>query len=1001
VCFILLCIAFTTEQFALDLMPDHSFPRAARTSVLWIVSALLFLSCGPVRAQNFGHQAWMSENGLPQNSVHQVLQTRNGFLWVATEGGIGRFDGNDFRIYSSRSDAAAFASDDICCLAEDASGTLWAAASSQLLRFDGTRFRYLGDSNRLNAGEIMALLPDTDGTLLVLTNTGLERVAGDQITKVTTDPYAVPSAMTKAPGGGIWLVSRNQLLSYAKGQIHLEHSLPLSPLETVLSMQVQADGTLWLRTSLKVLRLQGKTEHTWLLEKHLPGTRTESLWIGPEGLVWIGTNRGLVTISSNDKVSAGIEAIGVNSVLSVTGDREGDIWVGTEAAGLHVLRPQQFYTKPEVSDQVITSVVQAGDGTMWMGTREDGLRRYWSGKIDIPKISGKLASQIILALAPGLDGDLWVGTPDGLNHIHADEVNTWGSANGLPDDFVRSLLREDDGSIWVGTRRGLAHWKNDRVVETYTSANGLGSELIGALLRVSPNGHAASSGEGLWIATLRGLSRLRDGKITTYTKSDGLAGNVITSLAQDGAGVIWIGARDGGLTRYANGKFKAFHQTELPQEVESLVLDTAGYLWLASKRGVARAKLSNLSACLDTTPCSLPVSHYGYSNGLPSEEVSALGHPAVWRTAEGKLWFATRKGVAIVDPIHLHETSGRFPVAIERFVVDDVEQPIPGENLRISPGHASFNLEYAGLSYSAPSHISYRYRLEGLDRHWNYAGTRRTAYYTNLPPGEYRFRVEAVNTAGEWGANAAELRFRVLPPFYRQAWFYILCLALAGAAIYLAYRLRLRQLNSQFQAVLAERNRIAREIHDTLAQGFVGISIHLELVAQSLTAEDVPAAEQQIKTTQKLVREGLADARQSIWELRTIAAQDSLPTRIAKAVEAAVERGSIAKLEVSGTYRALSPEIEGEILRIAQEAIANAVRHAEAKTLLVGLRYDPDQLKMTVIDDGKGFNILDAPPAGRHFGLQGMRERAAHIGAKLNVQSASGEGTQISMSVKI
>jgi signal transduction histidine kinase/ligand-binding sensor domain-containing protein len=985
-------------------MPNQNFIRSAEVFTHWIVLAFLLFLCGDAMAQSsksFGHQSWLSEDGLPQNSVHQVLQTKDGFLWIVTEGGIARFDGFDFRIFSKGTDSA-FASDDICCLTEDASGTLWTGASDRLLRFDGNRFRPFAAMDDLHSGNITELLPERDGSLLVLTSHGLTRIADGQVASVTTTPYTTPSVAISGPDGKIWLTSGHELLIYDQGRMHLERSLPLSAFETVLSMQIQTSRTLWLRTDRRILKITDKTEQIWKPGKDLPGTRTESLWVDPNGLAWVGTNRGLVTITSTNKVSSSIEAIGVNSVLSVIGDREGNIWVGTETDGLHILRPQQFHIKPALADQVMTAVVQAKDGTIWMGTREDGLRRYRSGEIDIPKESSKLASQIILALAPGLHGDLWVGTPDGLNHVEDTKVSVWSSANGLPDDFVRSLLEDDDGSIWVGTRRGLAHWEDNRVIETYTSVDGLQSELIGALLRTTLDPDTPNrSQRDLWIATLQGLSRLRDGKITTYTKTDGLTGDVITSLAQDRTGAIWIGARDGGLTRYADGVFRAFRQAALPREVESIVTDGLGYLWLASRRGVDRVDLSSLTGCNLSAACSPSVSQYGYSNGLPSEEVSAIGHPASWRTTEGELWFATRKGVAIIDPAHLQDNAVKFPVAIERFIVDDVEQPKSTSEQKIPAGHASFNIQYAGLDYSAPSRIRYRYQLEGLDRYWNDAGMRRTAYYTNLPPGSYRFRVEAVNTEEDWGANAAEFRFRVLPPFYRRVWFYLLCALLTSTIIYLAYRLRLRQLNAQFSAVLAERSRIAREIHDTLAQGFVGISIHLELVAQSLSRAEVSAASRQIQTTQKLVREGLTEARQSIWELRTIASQDSLPTRLAKAVELAMEQGSIAKLEVSGSYRALSPKLEGEILRISQEAIANALRHASAKSLLVGLKYRTDELVLTIVDDGRGFNILDVPAEGNHFGLQGMRERAAYIGGKIKVQSAPGEGTQISLIVRI
>jgi len=983
-------------------MPAQNLVRSARVFKQGIVIVLLLLPCARLTAQgpgSFGHQAWMSESGLPQNSVHQVLQTRDGFLWIATEGGIARFDGFDFQTFSRNTDPA-MPGDDVCCLAEDTSGTLWAGAFDKLLRFNGGAFAVWNSADGLPRGEVTALLPAADGSLLVLTSDGLVRIEGARAAIVSTSPYSTPSAATTAPDGGFWLASGSQLLRYRAGRVQLARTLSLSALETVFGMQARSDGTLWLRTNRRIIRLRGNSEHTWELGQSLPGTRIESLWVDSGGLAWVGTNHGLATIAANDQVSPGSEEIGVNSILSVAGDREGDVWVGTETAGLHVLRPQQFRTIPALSDQVITSVVQAADGTVWMGTREDGLRRYQSGVVDTPKESGKLASQVVLALAAGTHGDLWIGTPDGLSHMEGAGVSTVGSANGLPDDFVRSLLRDDDGSIWVGTRRGLAHWKDNRIVETITSASGLRSELIGALLRMRAAPGSTSAGD-LWIATLQGLSRLHDGHLTTYTTADGLAGNVITSLAQDSTGAVWIGARDGGLTRFADGRFTAFHEAGLPHEVESLVLDSLGSLWLASRRGIARVGLASLTGCVDIATCSPSVSHYGYSNGLPSEEISATGHPASWRTTNGELWFATRKGVAIVDPAHVSETAAMFPVAIERFVVDDVEQPNVTSNLKIAPGHASFNIQYAGLSYSAPSRVRYRYQLEGIDRHWIDAGARRTAYYTNLPPGAYLFRVEAVAADGVWGANSAELHFRVLPPFYRRLWFYLLCALLVGAIVYLAYRLRLRQLNSRFDAVLAERNRIAREIHDTLAQGFVGISVHLELVAQALSAADVTAAGRRIQDTQQLVRDGLADARQSIWELRTLAAQDSLPTRLAKAVELAAQRGTAARLDVTGTYRPLSPKLEGEILRISQEAMANAMRHAHANTVRATLRYGVEHIVLTIEDDGRGFSVADTPAAGDHFGLQGMRERAAEIGAQLEVDSAPGYGTRITLTVNV
>ncbi len=310
-------------------------------------------------------------------------------------------------------------------------------------------------------------------------------------------------------------------------------------------------------------------------------------------------------------------------------------------------------------------------------------------------------------------------------------------------------------------------------------------------------------------------------------------------------------------------------------------------------------------------------------------------------------------------------------------------------------------IDYAGLSFRTPSRIRFRYMLDGFDRHWTIAGSRRTAYYTNLPPGSYRFLVEAASSDGLWNGTSADIRFSVAPPYYRRWWFYFVVLIATGGLIALLYRLRLRRLQREFNAVLTERTRIAREIHDTLAQDFVGVSLQLELVGQMLARGDVSEARSQIDTTRKLVREGLDDARQSIWELRAVSAKDSLPTRLGRVIQRAGERGLKAECKVGGTYRVLAQELEDEILRIAQEAVTNVVRHAGASTVSVDLRYSPESLLLRVVDDGCGFDVAAASSNDGHFGLKGMRERAARITGQLEVESLTGKGTRVTMNVDL
>ena len=342
---------------------------------------------------------------------------------------------------------------------------------------------------------------------------------------------------------------------------------------------------------------------------------------------------------------------------------------------------------------------------------------------------------------------------------------------------------------------------------------------------------------------------------------------------------------------------------------------------------------------------------------------------------------------------------------LERFLVDDNSISTNTISTELPYGHSRFTMEYAALSFTAPSEVHYRYRLEGFDPTWTEAGSRRSATYTNLPPGAYTFRVQAANNDGIWSELGANLRFRIIPPIYRRWWFLTLVLlAAAGLAISL-YRLRLRRIQSRFDAVLKERNRLAREIHDTLAQDFVGVSIQLDLTAQFLSLNLVPAALEQVHAARKLVTDGLADARQSIWDLRANlapnAAQPSLPTRLRKVVERYSTEVLTIRAKIGGAFRELSSRVETEVLRIAQECLSNVQRHSRATEASIELRYGGDMLVLTVTDNGRGFVIEEAATRAGHYGIGGMRERAEVIGGTLEILSSPGTGTRITLSVPI
>jgi signal transduction histidine kinase len=913
----------------------------------------------------FGRQSWAMENGLPQNSVHALVQTRDGFIWLGTEAGLVRFDGISFLVLDQNS-RPAIPSGDIRSLFETPDGTLWVGTADGLARLKDGAFARLGARDGAPEGAITGLKATPEGRLRVETTEEAVEYGGQGWSQVLR-PEVVPN---------------NPIAFGAK----------LANRETVTA------------TRSAVVIQRGARPVVLTVGHELPGTRIQALLADREGCLWVGTNGGLARwCGEKVQVLPATDPLAGASVLSLLEDREGNLWAGTETDGLQVLRDTRFHNigaREGLSSDATSTVVEDSAGKIWVGT--DGgslnvLRRSTSipGATTTYAVRDVLLSNVILSLAASKSGDLWVGTPDGLNRIRGSAVDSFTSADGLPDDFIRSLLVDTDGSLWIGTRRGLAHWtfagdSNNAMrmaarKETYTQANGLGSDLVGAMARDS-NG-------SLWISTFAGLSRLRDGKIVNYTTADGLSSNVVTALLPRAGGTLLVGTQDHGWNLWDGEKFSAVQDSALKDtSVRAILDDRSDHLWFATGKGIARCDGTK------TVDCTHWI-EFGAADGLRSRETAINSHPSAWRSRDGYLWFATPKGLVEVDPAHFPVNTVPPPVVVERFAVDDVDAPLRGADfrLRVEAGHNHFQFDYAGLSFVAPQKVRYRYMLDGFDHEWTDAGARRVAYYTNIPPGKYTFRVQAANNDGVWNLQGTALQFELLPHFYQTIWFYLLLTIAAAALVATLLKRRLLHAEREFKAVLGERNRIAREIHDTLAQGYVGISVQLEVLAELLRHNKVDAAAQQLDTTRMHVREGLAEARQSIWALRS---QDSgektLPVRLRRVTERADGHGIEAKFSVFGAYRPLSPGMEREILRVAQEAIHNVEKHAGAQHLSVRLDYGPAEIALEVRDDGRGFAMSEeTASAPGHYGFTGMRERAAAIGGTLEVTSEPGTGTSV------
>ena len=985
----------------------------------------------------YAHAVWQTEDGLPQNTIHRIIQTHDGYIWVATDGGLARFDGITFSVFDKQS-GTAITSNQIRSLYEDREGTLWICTTDGLVSQKDSRFHRFTTADGMANNSVWSVLEDHSGTLWVVTTAGLNSYRkgefrtygpGDGLTSDTIE------TIVEDKQGALWLGSSDGLTRFQDGKftnfnavmhsgvrvIHEDNSgrlwigtqsglclfnngaltdygLP-GPAGGVESIVQDESGALWIGKPNVLIRLKDGSSSEFTSAQGLPSNRIQSVYADSRGGLWVSTESGLARFDGNKFVSfPANDPLSSLTVVSMYEDREGNLWLGTESGGLHVLKDSKFvtYTTDDgLSSNLVRAVCQDRRSNVWIGAGGGGLDMIdltKDGHVTAFTAKDGLSSNVVLAIwADRNSDDIWVGTPDGLNRLRNGKFTTFTSGDGLADDFVRSIYQDSTGRIWVGTRRGLSSMKEGKFT-TYTTLDGLPNDYIGAMLQDRTG--------SLWISTLGGLCKYRDGAFNTFTTRDGLSSNVVTSLYEDRDGVLWIGTNGNGLNRFKDGMFTACTTRNglFDDVIYQILEDGRDNLWFSCDKGIFRASRKDLNAFADGKSASIDCVSYGPADGMKIRECNGGGHPAAWKTTDGKLWFSTLKGVAVTDPDSIKLNELPPPVVIDQVVVDDQPIDISGK-VALAPGHGRFAFHYAGLSFVAPEKVQFKYMLEGFDKDWVTPGARRVAFYTNLPYGNYTFRVLACNNDGVWNQTGAAFSFYLDPHFYQTYWFYAMWVVAIALICWQLYLMRVRRIQSQFSAVLGERNRIAREIHDTLTQGLTGISLQLELVAKLLSSS-AETAQTHLNQARVLARECLADARRSVWDLRTQGAEGSdLPTSLsASARRLTANTGTQAQIQVSGAYRPLQPDVESNLLRIGQEAINNAVKHASASRIDIGLAFDPNLVRLSVRDDGCGFDSNGGSPAEPgHFGLIGMRERAEQIGGKLTVTSKPGGGTEITV----
>ena len=982
--------------------------------VAWSVNA--FALDPAVDVDQYAHSSWKYADGFSQGAITTVAQTVDGYLWLGTGSGLLRFDG--------------------------VRSVPWQPPPGQ----------------SLPGSFIYSLLATRDGALWIGTLEGLARWKDGQLTVLQRQTGYRVGALAEDGEGTVWvgvlLSDKEARLCQVRGESLECHGDDGRFGQYIAALHVDRRGALWVADSRGLWRWRpGPPKHHVLPSNTLLGGIAEDA----SGAMLVATVTGVFRIVDGDADPRLVVALeGALSPHRILVDRDGSLWVGTTEGGLVRKaggQRQVFNAANGLSADTILRMFEDREGTVWVVT-QDGIDRFREYAIPTFSMKQGLSSRLHTAVLATRDRTLWTATRVGLDRWRHGEKSMFRTMEGLPRSvwgFDSSLLEDSRGRLWVATTRGTGYLEKDRFVAIAgipdggidamsedESGNVWIAHRSAGLLRVSPDrtvvalpweklGHKDSATRviadanhgGLWLGfLLGGVSFLAGSDVKeSYASERGLAAGRIYDLRLDREGALWVAA-EGGLSRIRNGRVATLSAGNgLPcNSVFWSIDDDADSTWLRTRCGVLgipKAELAGWAAAVDRGLDARPMFHgtlLDNADGARSAEAISSFSPLVTKAWDGKLWFVAVNGLSAIDPRRLRGNPVPPPVAIEELIVDRTTYPRAGSPIRLPPLVRDLQIDYTALSFVAPEKVRFRYRLEGRDRDWQDAGNRRQAFYTDLDPGNYRFRVIAANNSGVWNEEGASLDFSVAPAYWQTNWFRAACTAALLLALWALYRLRLRQVARTFSARLeervGERTRIARDLHDTLLQSFQGLLLRFQTVYEMLPARPDAARVvlgSAIDQTANAITEGrnaVQGLRASTLETNDLAlAITSLGEDLAAGARASE---SVAmSVEVEGSPPTLQPIVRDEIYRIAAEALRNAFRHAGAKQIEVQLRYDPRQLRLRIRDDGKGIAPEYLASGGRagHFGLRGMRERAELMGGKLTIWTAPESGTEVELTI--
>lgn len=962
----------------------------ACTLALSLNAAALHAADGPGLLTGYNLTSWTQKDGLSNALIWSVQQDTIGYLWLGTDAGALRFDGVRFVPWDALAPVPSPTAS-VRTIASARDGGLWFGLGEPggVLVLRSGKVRLYTAADGLPEGLVMSIVEGANGVMWAAGHFGVARLDGDRWNRANE---GLPSAainvlqpdgdgIVAGTAGGVFRRSVDDAAWSRQGRFA----------DNARSMARDADGRLWTADPIVGLsavdgidaagpRLKGRG--SWLMRDS-----RRNLWVGTGG-------QGLFRLQfTADAPPAGLvertsTATGLSDdgVTDLEEDREGNIWVATRD-GLNRLTPHKMTPITDVG--IVTGVDATPDGRVWVGSADDVVS-FPDGRVTERSSALPLPNPPLAAMHADTRGRLWVATARRLYAVDGARLRE-APLQGLPIAELTDLTSDGRGGLWLhDSHQGVLHWRAGQL-----SSSPLPREwqTLAVLASYTDSaGRAWFSFEDSRIAVIES-----DGGVQTFGPAEGLTAGPYRAIHQDRTGRLWLGG-ERGLTRFAEGRFATVspsHDSPI-RRIIGIADDRTDALWLAiDAAGLIRVSRDEIAKVISDPSHPLVFSTYDKVDGSAGTS-RWFGNRAAVQSTDGRLWFVAGRGITVVDPDSLaEENPDEQAVRIESVLADGRSVPTAAVGV-LAPGTARVQIDYTVVDLTSPQKRRFRYRLDGFDSDWVEAGPRHSAFYTNLPPRAYTFRVMASTADGSFPGTQGEWTFTLRPAFHQTWWFAAVAAGLVALIVAGAWRVHMRRLRREFSMLVGERARLSREVHDTLLQSLFGYALQFDALAQVVPSSDT-RLRARLAQLRHQVEDDIREARQSIWNLRspTLERLDLAASLRNEAQLAAASRQVDLTMTVTGEPARSTPAVDEQLLRIGREAVSNALRHAQPGRVQVSLVYAPDRITLAVQDDGCGFDVATGGSAPDHFGLTTMRERAETVGGTLRIESAPGAGTTI------